>query len=259
MAGIPTGIGRLNRLTNGWKKGDLILLAGETGKGKTAVSLNFISVACMIHRYPSLYINSEMSEQQVMLRIGAMLSGVGNDKIKFGETDEAEDALFGVAMQKVEDAPILHYKSPSLELKNVVSVIRKTKIQNDVQFVVVDYVGRMDKLDDNLKEWQILELICKDLKSLAQELGIAVMVLAQLNDDQKLQGAKRMKNEADIFLKVQPLTQEQQDQLAVKYPGYPLNYQIWVEKNRDGISEVSVPVQFVKSTLRLLDVANVSA
>jgi replicative DNA helicase len=256
LIGIPTGLGKLNRLTNGWKKGDLILLAGETGKGKTAFSLNFIGIGCMACGYPTLYINSEMSKQQVIFRFGSMLSGIKNDTIKFGEADTAEESKFEAAMRMVEGAPFYHYKSPSLELRNVVSTIRRAKIQNNIQFVVIDYVGRMNKTGDDLKEWQVLEQIVKTLKTLAQELEIPIMVLAQLNDDQRLQGAKRMENEADIFLKVQPLDDEEQRQLEAKYPKRPPNYQIWVKKNRDGISEVSVPVQFIKQTLSFIDVTS---
>jgi replicative DNA helicase len=134
-------------------------------------------------------------------------------------------------------------------------MIRKYYVQKGIKFVVVDYVGRMNKLDKELKEWQVLENICKTLKTLAQELKISIMVLAQLNDDQKLQAAKRMENESDIFIKLLPMTPE--DLTEAKTKGYKKdpNYWVLLSKNREGQGEVKIPVLFRKEILQVVDVA----
>lgn len=255
LLGIPTGIGKLNRLTGGWKDGDLVLLAGETGKGKTAWAQNFIAHGCFIHSAATLYINSEMSKKQVITRFASIISNVHNERIKYGEQTPKEDQALESAMCMVEVAPFYHYFMPSLDINKAVAVIRKESIQHNIKFVVVDYVGRMEKQADDLKEWQILENIVKTLKTVAQELQIAVMVLAQLNDDQRLQGAKRMENEADVFVKIGPMTSDELQAITGKYRITP-NYKATVKKNRDGESGVAIPVLFRKETLEIVDVAN---
>lgn len=256
LHGIPTGIGKLNRLTSGWKPGDMILLAAATGKGKTAFAQNFVSIACFVHEVPTLYINSEMSSEQVILRFSSMISGIENDKIKFGEiTDKEKDAIFA-NMTMIENAPFFHYPSPGLNLQKVIGMTRKLHVQKGVKLVIVDYVGRMDKFDKELKEWQVLEQICKSLKTIAQELKIAVIVLAQLNDDLSLQAAKRMENETDIFVKLLPMKPEEIEEAKQRNYKLDPNYWVFLKKNRDGQGEVMIPVLFQKPTLSVIDVAN---
>lgn len=257
LLGITTGIGKLNRLTGGWKSGDLILLAAETGRGKTAFCQNFISHACFVHQVPTVYINSEMSRKQVITRFAAIASNVPAEKIKFGEQTQKDDLALEAAMKLIEQAPFYHYFMPALDLNKTTTTIRKEFLQHGIKFAVVDYVGRMEKTAEDLKEWQVLEIIVKSLKTLAQELGISIMILAQLNDDQRLQGAKRMENESDIFLKIAPMSQDEISSTA-RYCRITPNFKLVLKKNRDGESGLAVPVFFKKETLEIMDVANTS-
>lgn len=254
LHGIPTGIGRLNRLTSGWKGKDLILLTAESGKGKSSFAQNFIARASFLSEIPTLYINSEMSKEQVILRFASMVSGVNSDKIKFGEITQTEKDNIFSSMYMIEKAPFYHYPCPSLNLNKVVSISRKLHVQKGVRFVIVDYVGRMDKHEKELKEWQVLEQICKTLKTMAQELDIAVMVLAQLNDDQSLQAAKRMRNEADVLIKLLPMKPDEMEE--AKHKGYKMNpnYWIYLDKNRDGQGGVMIPVLFNMEKQQIIDV-----
>jgi len=247
LEGISTGIKTLDRLTAGFKPGELILLTAESGHGKTAFAQNFILKGCFIQEVPTLYINSEMSKKQIVLRYSSMLSEINADRIKYGEIEPHEFKQIDGNLNILEYAPFYHYLSPDLSLNKVVRVIRKYFVQKGIKYVVLDYVGRMDKLDKDLKEWQVLENIVKTLKTLGQELQLAVVVLAQLNEDQKLQAAKRMRNEADIMLKIFPMSKEDQE----KEEG---NYWIFLDKNRDGQSEIMIPVLFRKEILRVVDV-----
>ena len=109
--------------------------------------------------------------------------------------------------------------------------------------MIIDYIGRMEKYDPRFQEWQMLEQIIKTQKMLAQNLQIAVMCLVQLNPDGTLQGAKRMKNECDLMLKLSPIPREDlvEDENLKKYVNP--NYYIVIEKNRDGRSGVRIPIQ----------------
>ncbi|RNC62793.1 MAG: Replicative DNA helicase [Candidatus Dichloromethanomonas elyunquensis] len=247
LEGIPTGIKALDRLTAGFKPGELILLTAESGHGKTAFAQNFILKGCFMREVPTLYINSEMSKKQIALRYSSMLSEVNADRIKYGEIEPQEYKRVDSGLNIMGYAPFYHFLSPDLSLNKVVRVIRKYFVQKEIKYVVLDYVGRMDKLDKDIKEWQVLENIVKTLKTLGQELQIAIVVLAQLNEDQKLQAAKRMRNEADIMLKIFPMSKDDLE----KEKG---NYWLFLDKNRDGQSEIMIPVLFKKEILQVVDV-----
>jgi replicative DNA helicase len=256
LSGISTGIGKLNRLTSGWKGGDFAILAAESGKGKTAFAQNFIAAGCFIHEAGTLYANSEMSKQQVILRFASMVSGVDAELVKFGEITEAQKLSIFANMEVIEKAPFYHYPCPSLNINNLVSMIRKLHVQKGIKLVFVDYIGRMDRIDKDLSEWQEFFLICKTLKTLAGQLSIAIIVLAQLNEDGSLQVAKKMRNECDILIKLLPMSEE--DRVEASNRGYKVDPDYWVflDKNRDGQGEVMIPVKFDKSKMQVVDVAN---
>ncbi len=114
--------------------------------------------------------------------------------------------------------------------------------------LIVDYVGRMDKYNDKMKEWQMLEQIVKTLKILAQNLDIACLLLVQLNEDGSLQGAKRMKNECDLMLKLVPVKPEDIEEIEQKNKRKyePFNYRIYIDKARDSESGLTIPLVFLK-------------
>jgi len=86
-----------------------------------------------------------------------------------------------------------------------------------------------------------------------------VMCLVQLNPDGSLQGAKRMKNECDLMIKLSPIPKaemEENDELK-KYDVMP-NYSIFIEKNRDGQSGIQIPILFDLQRQVMRDVKRVS-
>jgi len=256
LLGISTGIGKLNRLTGGWKGGDFAIVAAESGKGKTAFAQNFIKSGCFIHEAGTLYANSEMSKQQVILRFASMLSGVEADLVKFGEITELQKLSIFSHMEIIEKAPFYHYPCPSLNIAKLVSMIRKLHVQKGIKMAFVDYIGRMDRTDKDATEWQEFFLICKTLKTIAAELGIAIIVLAQLNEDGSLQVAKKMRNECDILIKLLPMSEDEKVEALSKGYRIPPDYWVYLDKNRDGQGEVMIPVKFDKPKMQVLDVAN---
>jgi len=86
---------------------------------------------------------------------------------------------------------------------------------------------------------------------------LAVIVLAQLTEDGALQAAKRMRNEADILIKLLPMTEDEKvESLSQGFKVHP-DYFVFLDKNRDGQGEISIPVRFDKAKMQVIDVANV--
>jgi replicative DNA helicase len=245
LDGLPTGFDNLDHITLGYKAGDLIILGAQTGHGKTAFALHTAKAIAVNYGKNILYLNTEMSREQIALRWASILSGINHDRIRMGDISQSELSMVLNGYAKLRSSGFYSYPCPNLTPEKTVSVARKFRAQKSIDMMIVDYVGRMEKHDPRLQEWQILEQIIKTQKILAQNLKIAVMVLVQLNPDGSLQGAKRMKNECDLMLKLGPIPREEleENQLLNKYAQKP-NYYLDIEKNRDGRSGVRIPIIF---------------
>lgn len=260
LDGTPTGLKSLDEITLGYKPGDLIILGAQTGHGKTAFALNTVLATSIEANQPCLYINTEMSKQQIALRWGCILSGVDHDKIRHGAINNEELQEIADAYGKLANSGFYPAHIPNLTPAKLTSIARRAKIRKDVQLIIVDYVGRMETADPRLQEYQVLYNIIKAQKQLAQNLECAVMCLVQLNPDGTIQGAKKIKNECDLMLKLIPVPDETVQEMAkekgIVYKNW--NYDLEIEKNRDGVSGNRIPIWFDMSIQRITQAVRVS-
>lgn len=238
----------------GYKPGDLVILGARTGHGKTAWSMNLAATVSVLAKEtePILYLNTEMSKQQIALRWASLLSTVEQQRIRFGNISDKEFLNISNGYNQLYNSRFYSQAVPKLTPEKCVSIARKYKVQKGIKMIIVDYVGRMEKLSDNMKEFQMLEMIMRTLKTLGQTLDIAVVALVQLNDDGSLQGAKRMKNEADLMLKLEPITYEEANENQ-ELQDVAANYWIRIDKNRDGPGGIDIPILFDKKTMIMSD------
>jgi replicative DNA helicase len=254
LEGVTTGIKKLDLLTLGYKPGDLIILGAQTGHGKTAFALQTSMSVSVEAKQPMLYINTEMRREQIAYRWGSIISQLPMQQIRTGSlsNEQLHHVLNSFSILGKE---FLTSYMPNLTPNKLQSLARKAKLQYNIQFLILDYVGRMEKRDPKYQEWQVLEDIVKSCKILAQNLEIAVMVLVQLNEDGTLQGAKRMKNECDVMLKLIPICENLNDEEELreaqgkyerktKSQYEPFNYKLWIDKSRDSKAGLSIPLVF---------------
>lgn len=247
LDGLPTGFESLNNVTLGYKPGDLIILGAQTGHGKTAFALHTAKAVTIQHQANMLYLNTEMSRVQIALRWGSILSQVEHEKLRSGDLTSGEFSEVLQGYSHLRNSGFYSYPCPNLTPEKIISIGRKFKAQYDIKMLILDYVGRMEKMTANYAEWQILEQIVKTQKMLAQNLGIAVMCLVQLNEDGTLQGARRMKNECDLMLKMVPVTKEEIEEKEQLRKFRDVNYRLIVDKNRDGKSGIDIMINFDKT------------
>lgn len=234
---ISTSYEMLNYAINGGfrpEQGQLIIIGAKTGKGKTAYCMNLMRDIAVIQKQSSLYINTEMSDEQIDCRWMTMLTSdmeITHSKIATGNLTDAEQSKVMGSMEKIYQSGFNCINVPDLNMTKLISIAKRFKAQQDMKVMVVDYIGRMDTTDIKMPEHLVLKNIAKKMKTLAQELKITIIMLAQLNEDEKLEGAKAMKNEADLFAYLQEVTnQEELFNIA------PYNYYLVIDKNRDGKS-----------------------
>lgn len=258
LDGLTTGFYNLNKVTLGYKPGDLIILGAQTGHGKTSFALHTAEAVAIKSKKNILYLNTEMSRQQIALRWGSILSGIEHDKVRSGDIDESQLSRILKGYSDLGESGFYSYPCPNLTPEKTISIARKFRAQKQIDMMIIDYIGRMDKQDPRLQEWQVLEQIIKTQKMLAQNLQIVVMCLVQLNPDGTLQGAKRMKNECDLMLKLSPISKEELEENAElqKFDMVP-NYALFVDKNRDGQSGIRIPIHFDLARQTMKDVTRV--
>lgn len=248
LDGVATGLPTLDRLTLGYKPGDLIILAAQTGHGKTAFALHTANAVSVQNGDSLGYVNTEMSREQIALRWGAILSSISLQQIREGSLTNVQAKQVYEAYKKLEESGFHAETDPNLTPRRMKEIAQKMKMQHRIKLMILDYVGRMDTSKEE-KEWLALYNIIKQQKIMAQNLEIANMVLVQLNPDSSLQGAKRMKNECDIMMKFELVEKEEKVHEIQKYRGKKFetfNSYIILEKSRDSASGIYIPICFDK-------------
>jgi len=230
--GMYTQWPKLNRMIGAFEPGDLVIISAPTGSGKSAFCQNIFKYLSVGAKIPGLYINSEMSEEQMSLRWAAMLSeGLTHPQLRAGQMETHDyDALVD-GMDKLYLSKFACVTIPDLSIDRVSSIVRRYKKSNDVQAVAVDYIGRMDTMNAKLREDQVLLNAAKRLKTLAQQCDVVLFMVAQVRKDGALQSASYMENEADLHLSLEPMSEEEADRMSANMK--PWNYRLHIRKGRN--------------------------
>jgi replicative DNA helicase len=150
LDGLPTGFYNLNKVTLGYKPGDLIILGAQTGHGKTSFALHTANAIAIKSRHNILYLNTEMSRQQIALRWGSILSGIEHERVRSGEINESELSKILHGYSELRESGFYSYPCPNLTPEKTISIARKFKAQKYIDMMIIDYIGRMDKQDPRL-------------------------------------------------------------------------------------------------------------
>ena len=245
--GIWTSYKELNYCMNGgFEPGQLIILAAKTKKGKSAFTSNILRDIGITQRIPSLLITTEMNQEQLSLRNAAILSGVDHYKIATGQTDEAEDQRVLDGLEKLYKSQLYTLYAPDLNVNKMTAYLRQFVIQHKIRIAAVDYIGRVDTQDPRLQEYQVLRNAAKRLKTLAQQLEITIIMVAQITDEGNLEGAKAMRNECDMLAHLRPMNDEEVRECS----GF--NYCLAIESNRSG-PQAKIPLNYYGNILTFTD------
>jgi len=251
--GIWTSMPELNRCVNGgFEKGQLVILAAPTKKGKSAFAANILRDFAITQKIPSLLINTEMSQEQLSLRNCSILSGVDHYKIATGQVTKEDDDRVLDGIDKLHQSQLYTLYAPDLNINKMTSYLRSYTIQYKIRVAVIDYIGRMDTQDPKLQEHQVLKNAAKRLKTLAQQLKITIIMLAQITDEGNLEGAKAMRNECDLFAHLRPMSEGEMKKAA----GF--NYCLVIESNRSG-PQAKIPLNFYGNILTFTDKKDMTA
>jgi replicative DNA helicase len=181
MSGVPTGFQDLDRLTNGLHPGQMIVIAGRPGSGKSTMGLDVARAAAIKHGQSSVIFSLEMSKTEITMRLLSAEARVALAHMRSGNMTDDDWARLARRMGEVADAPLFIDDSPNLSMMEIRSKARRLKQRHDLKLVVVDYLQLMQGNKRSESRQQEVSEISRALKLLAKELEVPVIAMSQLN------------------------------------------------------------------------------
>ena len=180
--GVPSGYTDLDRVTTGWQKSDLIILAARPAMGKTAFALSMARNIAVDYHMPVALFSLEMSAVQLVTRLISSETELPASKLRKGDLVEYEWHQLNSKIHSLTDAKIFIDDTPALSIFELRAKCRRLKQQHDIQMVFVDYLQLMTLgRDTRGNREQEISSISRSLKALAKELNVPVLTLSQLS------------------------------------------------------------------------------
>jgi replicative DNA helicase len=182
LSGVPSGFSGIDRITAGWQKSDLIVMAARPGMGKTAFVLTMARNIAVDFKKPIAVFSLEMSGVQLVTRLIASETELESDKLKRGKLEQYEWQQLNARIANLTDAPLFIDDTPALSIFELRAKCRRLKAQHNIEMVIVDYLQLMTVGSDTRgNREQEISNISRSMKSLAKELKIPVIALSQLS------------------------------------------------------------------------------
>lgn len=181
LIGVASGFRTLDRMTTGFQKGDLIIVAGRPAMGKTSWVLNVAQNAAIDHKVPVALFSLEMSKEQLVQRLLCSEARVDAQRLRSGSLSSSDYQRVGTAGAKLNTAPIWIDDSPGATVLEMRAKARRLKAEAGIRLLVIDYLQLMPSTDRAESRQQEVSQISRGLKSLARELEIPVIALSQLS------------------------------------------------------------------------------
>ncbi len=192
ISGVPSGFSAIDRITAGWQKSDLIVLAARPGMGKTAFVLTMARNIAVDFKKPVAVFSLEMAGVQLVMRLIASESELASDKLKRGQLEQYEWEQLNAKLSNLTDAPLYIDDTPALSIFELRAKCRRLKAQHDIQLVIVDYLQLMSGSGDKSgNREQEISNISRSMKSLAKELNIPIIALSQLSRAVETRGGNK--------------------------------------------------------------------
>ena len=190
LVGVDTGFAELNKMTTGFGKGDLVIIAARPAMGKTSFVLNTVN-SLIVKGKGVAFFSLEMPAEQLMLRLLSIQTSIPLQKLRTGDMDNGQWSSLNGAIDKMNSAKLFVDDQGSININQLRSKLRKLKNQHpEIEIAVIDYLQIMQGVGTQDRHLQVSE-ISRGLKMLARELEIPIVALSQLNRGLESRNDKR--------------------------------------------------------------------
>ena len=182
-AGVKTGFPTLDKITNGFKPGELIIIAARPGIGKTTLAVNFAINSAVKYGKSVAMFDLEMSALQVAQRFICATGRVPMDMVKGGTKDQNAWATLFETKKILENTNIYIDDTTTITPAEILSKCRRLKAQSGLDMVIIDYLQLMkaEKASKDGNRQQEVADLTRSIKLAARELGCPILLLSQLN------------------------------------------------------------------------------
>jgi replicative DNA helicase len=184
ITGIPTGFIDIDKMLNGFNNSNFMILAARPSMGKTAIAINLAENVCFQNKMSVGFFSLEMGASQILHRIISSQSEVESEKIMTGSLTGTEYQRVVAAVNMMQKHTMIIDDQPGLKITDIRARARRMKEAYNVGFIVIDYLqlitGSSSFRGPENRQTEVSE-ISRMLKTLARELNIPILCLAQLS------------------------------------------------------------------------------
>ena len=193
ISGVPTGFYGLDKITAGWQRSDMIVIAARPAMGKTAFVLSMARNTAVDHNLGVAIFSLEMSSVQLVKRLIASETRISAEKLRKGDLRDDEFQQLHTRISKLSTAPLYIDDTPGISIFDLRAKCRRLKMQYDIQVVIIDYLQLMtagsSKGAGNRE--QEISSISRSIKEIAKELNIPIIALSQLSRSVEQRGGDK--------------------------------------------------------------------
>jgi len=199
LIGIPSGFTRLDRMTNGWQKSDLVIVAARPSMGKTAFVLSMARNMAIEHNRSVAIFSLEMSSLQLVNRLIVAETELPSNRIRNGKLADFEWQQLEYKIKKLEESPIYIDDTPAISIFELRAKARRLKRQHNIDIIIIDYLQLMTGTPESKgNREQEVSNISRALKGIAKELDIPVIALSQLNRSVEIRTGNKRPQLSDL-------------------------------------------------------------
>jgi len=193
MSGVASKYQELDRLTNGFQKGDLIIVGARPSVGKTAFALNLAQNVAFKSDKPVAVFSLEMPAEQLIRRSIACMGGIDSQLLRNGDILASDPNKYYAACERVAECNMYIDDTPGIKINDLISKCRRLKQEKGIALIVIDYLQLVVSSSRNSSDNRQQEVseISRQLKALARELNCPLIALSQLSRNLERREDKR--------------------------------------------------------------------
>lgn len=200
ISGVPTGFFLLDKLTSGWQRSDMIVIAARPAMGKTAFVLSMARNTAVDYGMGVAVFSLEMSSVQLVKRLIASEARISAEKLRKGDLQDHEFQQMHSRITKLATAPIYIDDTPGISIFDFRAKCRRLKAQYNIDMVIIDYLQLMTAKDGKGggNREQEISTISRSIKEIAKELNVPIIALSQLSRSVEQRGGDKRPQLSDL-------------------------------------------------------------
>lgn len=257
FTGVPTGFARLDTMTSGFQKQELIIIGARPSIGKTAFALSMMQNIAVEKKIPCGFFSLEMPYESIGQRLLSQEARIPSGKLRSGMLNLPEFKKLQDAASRCFKSPLYVVDTPNMKLLDLRAMARRMVADKKVEIIFIDYIGLISTENPNAPVYEQVSEISKNLKALARELNIPLVVLCQVSRQAEgeepnlaqLRGSGSIEQDADVVMFLHRDRKSMESEDAVQ------DAKLIVAKQRNGMTG-DVELKFLASYTRFENAIN---